>query len=124
VRQYVLGLRPGKVVLWCYLLWYLVIAAQYFDPAPGIWLNAIGIAGVIGLALWLGVRVPGKPMERWAAMRLFLTPFCVSSFSALIKGRGFILVVPPRVGELALAAAVCAAFVAGVALLKRVWRTA
>ena len=124
VRSYVAGLKPAKVVLWCYLLWYLVLAGIYFDPSPGIWLNAVGISAVIGVALWLGVRVPGQAIERWQFIRLFLTPFCVSSLSALIKGKGFVLVFPPRTGELLAAAGVCALFVAAVAVLKRLWAQA
>jgi hypothetical protein len=119
LHSYVRGLKPGKVVLWCYLLWYLVLAAIYFDPSPGIWLNALGISGVIGVALWLGVRVPGQAIERWQILRLFLTPFCVSSFSALIKGKGFVLIFPPRQAELLAAAGVCALFVAVVAVVQR-----
>jgi len=120
VFAYLRDLRPGKVVLWCYLIWYLVLASRYFDPAPAIWLNALGISFVIGIALWLGVRTPGRPPERWQAFRLFMTPFCVSSFSALIKGKGFVLVFPPRADELVLAASACLAFVAVVGLVKTV----
>ena len=32
-------------------------------------------------------------------LRLFLMPFCVSSFSQLIKGKGFVLVFPPDLHE-------------------------
>jgi hypothetical protein len=116
--DYFKNLKPGRMVLWCYLIWYLVLASRYFDPAPGIWLNALGISAVIGIALWLGVRIPGQGPGRWQIFRLFLTPFCVSSFSALIKGKGFVLVFPPRLPELAMAAGACAAFVAIVGVIK------
>lgn len=120
LRAYLVALPPGKMALWCYLIWYLVIATLYFDPAPAIWLNALGISGVIGIALWLGVRTPNAGLaDRWQVFRLFLTPFCVSSFSALIKGKGFVLIFPPGLEELALAAGACAAFVAWVTLIKR-----
>ena len=46
-------------------------------------------------------------------------PFCVSSFSALVKGRDFFLIFSPRIRETLTAAALCAAFCATVALLKR-----
>jgi hypothetical protein len=39
--------------------------------------------------------------------RLFVTPFCVSSFAALVKGRGFILIFSPDWREMAVAAAIC-----------------
>ena len=123
LRRYVARLPAGKVALWCYLVWYLVIVARYFDPSPGIWLNALGISGVIGVALWLGVRPPaGGAVDRWQVFRLFLTPFCVSSFSSLIKGRGFFLIFPPRAGDLAIASAACLVFIAVVLLLKTLWR--
>jgi hypothetical protein len=116
-------LPPGKITLWCYLVWYLVVVARYFDPSPRVWLNALGISGVIGVALWLGVRSPaGGTVDRWQVFRLFLTPFCVSSFSAIIKGRGFFLIFPPSASDLAVASAACLLFIAVVVLLKRLWR--
>lgn len=123
LRTYVARLPPGKIVLWCYLVWYLVVVARYFDPSPRVWLNALGISGVIGVALWLGVRSPtGGTVDRWQVFRLFLTPFCVSSFSSLIKGQGFFLVFPPNARDVAVASAACLAFVAVVVLLKKLWR--
>ena len=123
LRGYVARLPPGKVALWCYLVWYLAVAAMYFDPSPGIWINALGISGIIGVALWLGVRSPGGgEIDRWQVFRLFLTPFCVSSFSSLIKGRGFFLVFPPRASELGVASAACLAFVAAVVLFRKLRR--
>src|SRR5215218_9226493 len=122
LRRYVAQLPSGKTALWCYLVWYLVIAVRYFDPSPGVWLNALGISGVIGVALWLGVRSPTGGTDRWQVFRLFLTPFCVSSFSSLIKGRGFFLVFPPSAADLALASAACLMFVAVVVVSKKLWR--
>lgn len=93
IIQYFARLSPGKVVLWCYLIWYLSTVAEYFDPAPSIWLNSLGISLVIGVALLLSVggRSPVFA-DSWQTFRLFFMPFAVSSFSALIKGRGFFLV--------------------------------
>ncbi len=120
LRRYVARLTPGKVALWCYLVWYLAVVAMYFDPSPRIWINALGISGIIGVALWLGVRpASGGTIDRWQVFRLFLTPFCVSSFSSLIKGRGFFLVFPPSARELGVASAACVVFVAVVVLLKK-----
>ena len=53
-------------------------------------------------------------------MRLFLMPFCVSSFSQLIKGKGFVLVFPPDLHEIAISLAACAVFVAVVLIARRV----
>ena len=102
----------GKVALWCFLIWYLSTVAQHFDATPGIWLNALGISAIIGIALYLSVREPGKPPpDRWTVARLFLMPFCVSSFSQLIKGKGFVLIFPPDLHENAISLAACALFV-------------
>jgi hypothetical protein len=118
--RYVANLSPGKIVLWCFLLWYLATVIHHFDPEPAIWLNALGISAIIGFALYLSVREPAKaPPDRWTVLRLFLMPFCVSSFSQLIKGRGFVLVFPPDVHEAAISLAACAAFVAAVLIFKR-----
>jgi hypothetical protein len=118
--RYIANLTAGKIVLWCFLLWYLATVIHHFDPAPAIWLNALGISGIIGVALYLSVREPGKsPPDRWTVVRLFLMPFCVSSFSQLIKGRGFVLVFPPNLHEIGVSLAACAAFVAAVLIVKR-----
>ena len=96
---------------------------HHFDTTPGIWLNALGISAIIGIALYLSVREPGKPPpDRWTMMRLFLMPFCVSSFSQLIKGKGFVLVFPPDVHEIAVSFAACAVFVIAVLSIKRAAR--
>jgi hypothetical protein len=46
-------------------------------------------------------------------------PFCVSSFAALVKDEGFVLVFSPHPGEIALALGLCAAFCALVRVLRR-----
>ena len=121
--RYLANLTASKIALWCFLIWYLATVIHHFDPTPSIWLNALGISAIIGVALYLSVREPGKPPpDRWTVLRLFLMPFCVSSFSSLIKGRGFVLVFPPDVHELAVSAAACALFVIAVLALGRVGR--
>lgn len=121
--RYFKKLPPGKIVLWCFLLWYIATVIHHFDPSPAIWLNAFGISAIIGIALYLSVREPGKPPpDRWTTLRLFLMPFCVSSFSQLIKGKGFVLVFPPDVHEIAVSLAACALFVIVVLVVKRVAR--
>jgi hypothetical protein len=117
--RYFSQLSAGRTVLWCFLIWYVATVARHFDPTPSIWLNALGISGIIGVALYLSVREPGKPPpDRWTTLRLFLMPFCVSSFSQLIKGRGFVLIFPPDAAENATALAFCAAFVVVVFALR------
>ena len=56
-------------------------------------------------------KVPGQAMDRWTMFRLFLFPFCVSSYSALIKGKGFFLIFPAETRPLLGGAAACAALV-------------
>ena len=117
---YFARLPVGKIVLWCFLIWYASTVIHHFDPTPAIWLNALGISALIGVALYLSVQEPGKPPpDRWTTLRLFMMPFCVSSFSQLIKGRGFVLIFPPQATELMVSLGACVAFVAVVLLLKR-----
>jgi hypothetical protein len=52
-------------------------------------------------------------------LRLFIMPFCVSSFSALIKGKGFVLVFPRDLDELGASLSACVGFVVLVATIKR-----
>jgi hypothetical protein len=118
--NYLRNASYGKIVLWCYLLWYGVTVFNYFDPSIRIWLNSIGISVVIGFALLLSVSGPGNPVgNRWQTFRLFAMPFCVSSFSSLIKGKGFILVFPPKPGELAASIFACLLFFSAAFAIKR-----
>jgi hypothetical protein len=109
--------------LWCYLIWYLVTVISHFDPSPRIWLSCLGISAIVGFALLLNVSGESTSLSRWQSFRLFLMPFCVSSFSALIKGQGYILVLPSRPSELYLSFGLCAAFVMIVFVLKKTQRT-
>jgi hypothetical protein len=121
--KYLSELTAGKTALWCYLIWYLVTVAAHFDPSPGIWLSSLGISAIVGLALLLSIQNEAPvSSNRWQTFRLFLMPFCVSSFSALIKGQGYILVLPTRPLELGLSLSLCAIFVLFVFGLKRIRR--
>jgi hypothetical protein len=118
---YLYGLTLPRIVLWCYLIWYLVMAGAYFDPSPRLWLTSAGLSLVIGFALVLSVVcAPRAPrLDRWQTFRLFLIPFCVSSFAALVKDRGFVLIFSPQLAETGLALGLCAAFLSLVALARR-----
>src|SRR5436309_1650545 len=114
-------MSAGRLVLWCYFLWYLVVLVRYFDPNPHLWLTSLGLSLIIGAALYINTSVSGTRrlrLEPWPAFRLFVTPFCVSSFSALVKGKNFILIFSPQVGELVFAVALIALLCAAVALAK------
>ncbi len=70
---------------------------QYFEPKLSLWLNSLGISLFIGLGLLLSVmpKVGISGMEKWQIARLFIMPFCVSSFAAIIKDRGFMVIFSP-----------------------------
>ena len=108
------GLTTPRLVLWCYLLWYVVVLIGHFDPSPRLWITSFGLSAIIGVALILNARI-GLPtnsrVDTWQAFRFFMMPFCVSSFSALVKGQGFVLVFSPRASEVATCMGICAAFV-------------
>jgi hypothetical protein len=121
--KYLSELTLGKIVLWCYFIWYLVTVVAHFDPSPGLWLSSLGISAIIGLALHLSIQNEASvSTNRWQTFRLFLMPFCVSSFSALIKGQGYILVLPARSLDLGLSLSFCAIFVLFVLGLKATQR--
>lgn len=113
--NYFARLPAGKIALWCYLAWYLATVATHFDPSPAIWLSSLGISAIIGIALLLSVS--GKS-DRWQTLRLFMMPFCVSSFSSLIKGNGYILIFPPTLRDNLLPVGCCMAFLLFVAIVK------
>jgi hypothetical protein len=117
--QYLYEIKLDKAILWCYLIWYIVVVYFYFDPSLKIWINAIGISAVIGTGLLLSVS-SGKIVERdnWQTFRLFLMPFCVSSFSALIKGQGFIVFVSPKIKETLVAVSCCVLFFSIILVVK------
>lgn len=120
--RYLSQLAAPKIALWCYLIWYLTMAAYYFDTRAALWVNSLGISAVIGTALVLSVLPPAglRAMEKWAVARLFIMPFCVSSFAALIKDRGFFIVFSPDLRENLIALGVCALFVAATFLCKTI----
>lgn len=111
----------GKMVLWYYLIWYFVTVYFHFDPNPKIWINALGISVVIGIALMLSVSNGQSPLANpWQTFRLFWMPFAVSSFSSLIKGQGYTVIFSPHLREVLIALAACLLFTLCVAALK--WR--
>lgn len=117
MAAYLRGLTAPRIVLWCYLIWYLYTVAHTFEPSPRLWLTSLGISGIIGSGLYLSTARSGKVpvvLGRWQVFRLFLMPFCVSSFAALIRDRGFVLVFQPTLRENAIGLGLCAAFAAGV----------
>lgn len=118
--HYFSTLKLAKLALWCYLIWYLMTVCFHFDATPKLWLNSLGISAVIGTGLLLSVSDTGLSTDFWHIARLYIMPFCVSSFSALIKNQGFILIFSPSPREVLLTLLACSAFVLGVTLLKKI----
>jgi hypothetical protein len=115
------GLTFGRLILWWYFIWYLVVLVRYFDPSARLWLTAVGLSLIIGTALLINTTASGSRrvhLETWPAVRLYLFPFCVSSFSSLVKGRDFILVFSPRWLDHVLALGLCGMFWLIVAMAK------
>lgn len=120
VLNYFATVANGKLVLWCYLIWWGSTVFHHFDPAPGLWLNSLGISVVIGVALILSVGgLSSAAHNKWQTFRLFAMPFCVSSFAALIKDKQFIFIFPPSLTEIATTASFCLVFVCAVLVLRR-----
>jgi len=119
--QYFYEIKLDKAILWCYFIWYLVVIYFYFDPSLKIWINSIGISAVIGTGLLLSVssRKTSKK-DPWQTFRLYLMPFCVSSFSALIKDQGFIVFISPKIKETTIAASCCFLFLLAILVIKLV----
>ena len=120
--NYLSKLSTGRLILWCYFIWYAVIFARYFDSSPKLWLTSLGISIIVGVALIISTTSSAqgtRPLDNWQRFRLFLMPFCVSSFSALVKGHGFILIFSPKLMENLLALGICFLFCGSVALVKR-----
>lgn len=120
--RYLANLSGGRLILWCYFIWYVVVLVRYFDSSIRLWLTSLGISLIIGFALYISTARAGASrvrLEPWQVIRLFLSPFCVSSFSALVKGRGFVLIFSPQPLEILLALGLCGMLCAVVAALKR-----
>jgi hypothetical protein len=120
--RYLAGLSRGRFFLWCYFIWWTVVLVRYFDPSPQIWLTSLGLSVIIGVALYINTTASGTSrvkLEPWPTFRLFLTPFCVSSFAALVKGQGFVLIFSPRWQEMVVAAGACATLGVLVLLARR-----
>ena len=84
--------------------------------------SSLGISAIIGTGLYLGIAHGGPTKTQLGAFqvfRLYLMPFCVSSFAALIKNRGFWLVLHPTLADNLRPTAACAAFVLTVGAIKR-----
>ena len=116
IYYYFVNIKPGRLVLWCYLIWYFVTLYFHFDPSPKLWINSVGISVVIGTALMLSVS--GSTTDYWQTFRLYWMPFAVSSFAALIKNKGYFVIFSPSFYEVSIALIACGLFALIVAVVK------
>jgi hypothetical protein len=122
-RSYLANLTPGRIALWCYAIWYAVTVWNHFDPKPRLWITSVGLSAIIGVALLLSTTSSstGKTkLDGWQIFRLFLMPFCVSSFAALVKDAGYILIFPPSWKENLMGLVCIVVFLALIGLVKAV----
>ena len=120
--RYLSNLSNGRLILWCYFIWYFVVLVRYFDSSLRLWLTSLGLSLIIGFALFISttaVSANKVKLDFWQTFRLFLMPFCVSSFSALVKGKGFILIFSPKLMEIGIAVGLCAVLCGVVLVLRR-----
>ena len=124
--RYLATLSAGRYVLWCYFIWWTVVVVRYFDPVPQLWSTSLGISIIVGIALTVNATSgsSGPKLQIWPTVRFFMAPFCVSSFSALVKGRGFFLVFSPDWREMAAAAGICATLGMLTLVAHKTFRTA
>ena len=99
-----------------------MVLIKYFDSTPRLWLTSLGLSIIIGFALYVSTVTAGTKqvkLEFWQTFRLFLMPFCVSSFAALVKGRDFVLIFSPKLEEIGIAAGLCLLLCTVVVVVKR-----
>jgi hypothetical protein len=109
--------------LWSYLIWYLVISIIYFDTNLNLWGTSFGVGIIVYAALTLSTGdLTWRRIHThyWEAIRLFIIPFCVSSFSGLVKGYGFILIFSPIFEEDLLAISAILLFIGIVLTIKKI----
>ncbi|CAL60861.1 hypothetical protein; putative membrane protein [Herminiimonas arsenicoxydans] len=119
--HYLSRLSLGRTVLWCYFIWYSLAIVWYFDPSTKLWLTSIGIGTMMGFGLLFSTTdFPFAPtnLGRWQIFRFFFMPFCVSSFSSIVKGHGFTFIFFPTFQQTVIAVTTCATFCMLVVSLK------
>ncbi|HMJ92109.1 MAG TPA: hypothetical protein VK530_19970 [Candidatus Acidoferrum sp.] len=119
--RYIRTLSTGRMVLWCYAIWYVVNVANHFDSRPRLWITSVGISFIIGTALVISTQSSSRgttKLDRWQIFRLYLMPFCVSSFAALVKDAGYLMIFPPTLKENLIGIGLIAAFVVVVQVIK------
>lgn len=119
--RYFAALEPSRMILWSFVIWWLAMTSYYFRWEPRLWATSLGIGVIVGFALMLSTGPVSRQRFRerfWESIRLFVCPFLVSSFSALVAGKGFILVFSPLWFENTIALAGIALFLLLVRLFN------
>ena len=122
LMRYFAKLTTGRVILWCYAIWYVANVSAHFEARPRLWITSIGLSIIIGTALLISTRSSSKgttDLDRWQIFRLYLMPFCVSSFAALVKEAGYLLVFPPSLRENLVGLGLIVGFVLLLGALKK-----
>lgn len=120
--RYLSNLTTGRIILWCYAIWYVVNVIAQFDARPRLWITSLGLAVIIGTALLISTRSASNgttQLDGWQIFRLYLMPFCVSSFAALIKDANYVLIFPPSLRENLYGIGLISAFVLVTLMLKK-----
>mmetsp|Transcript_22031 Transcript_22031/g.32836 ORF Transcript_22031/g.32836 Transcript_22031/m.32836 type:complete len:182 (-) Transcript_22031:204-749(-) len=110
--------RISLLPVWWLTIWYLYILSFYGSADPKMWGSAVGIAIIIGCTLFSNMYYApfDKFMEKndWVVIRVFIIPFCVSSYSQVIQKKedefAFIF---PRDAGIALGGIVFASVITG-----------
>jgi hypothetical protein len=119
--RYFANLPGSRLILWSYVIWWLVMGAYHFTPDLRIWVTSLGIGLIVGYALMLctgPITLDRFRTRFWESLRLFICPFMVSSFSAQVAGKDFLLVFSPWRQENASAVVSIALFLLLVRVLK------
>ena len=120
--KYFKNISIQKIILWCYLIWYLTIMSLYFEASLKLWASSVGISFIIGFALILSTNQQGIKQDIWVKVRLFLFPFCVSSYSATIKDYDFILLFPSNLSHLFISVLNCLLFLIPIWCIKTFYK--
>ncbi len=120
--KYFKTIRIQKIILWCYFVWYLTIMSIYFEASLKLWASSLGISFIIGFALILSTNQHGVKQDIWVKIRLFLFPFCVSSYSATIKDYDFILLFPSNLFHLSISIVNCLLLLVLIWCVKRFYQ--
>ena len=67
--KYFANLTAGRIILWCYLVWYLFFVTRYFDSSRTLWLTSIGLSAIIGVALVISTWNQGARLRSWQTFR-------------------------------------------------------